>query len=115
MRGNAVSAGDLTIDWPDLMRFKRTFTDPVPEQNERSFAAAGIGMVHGRARFVDQGTLRVGDDIYSGRYVVIAAGARRPPLPNPGEEHLTPHTQLLGFARLPPHSLFVRGGYIPSA
>src|SRR6266850_2801113 len=42
MRGNGVSAGDERIDWPDLMRFKRTFTDPVPEQNGRSFATAGI-------------------------------------------------------------------------
>ncbi|HVO44243.1 MAG TPA: FAD-dependent oxidoreductase [Aggregatilineales bacterium] len=28
-------AGGLNIDWPALMRFKRTFTDPVPEQRER--------------------------------------------------------------------------------
>src|SRR5262252_6536264 len=62
MRGNGVSADALSIDWPDLMRFKRTFTDSVPEQNEHSFAAAGIGMLHGRARFVDRTTLRVGDD-----------------------------------------------------
>ncbi len=88
MRGNAVSAGDLSVDWPDLMRFKRTFTDAVPEQNERSFAAAGIGAVHGRAQFVDRTTLRVGDDTYSARHVVIAAGARRATLHIAGEEHL---------------------------
>jgi glutathione reductase (NADPH) len=27
MQGKGVSADDLTVDWPDLMRFKRTFTD----------------------------------------------------------------------------------------
>ena len=26
MQGNVVSASSYTIDWPDLMRFKRTFT-----------------------------------------------------------------------------------------
>src|ERR1700680_3946675 len=35
LQGSAVSASDTTIDWPELMRFKRSFTDPVPEQNER--------------------------------------------------------------------------------
>src|ERR1700732_3867610 len=38
MQHNGVPAAGLIIDWPDLMHFKRTFTDPVPEQNERSFA-----------------------------------------------------------------------------
>src|ERR1700674_119747 len=48
-QSNGVPSLGLTIDWPDLMRFKRTFADPVPEQNERSFANAGIGPLHGRA------------------------------------------------------------------
>ena len=43
--GKGVSADSLTINWAHVMRFKRTFTDPVPEQQERSFAAAGIGAV----------------------------------------------------------------------
>src|SRR5712692_4732819 len=40
MQGNGVSAPALSIDWPDLIRFKRTFTDPAPEQNEKGFAEA---------------------------------------------------------------------------
>src|ERR671939_455423 len=53
MQGRGVSSASPVLDWPALMRFKRTFTDPAPGQNERSFASAGIGMLHGRARFVD--------------------------------------------------------------
>ena len=33
MRGHGV-VGDERIDWPDLMAFKRTFTDSVPAKNE---------------------------------------------------------------------------------
>jgi glutathione reductase (NADPH) len=29
MNGNGVRAEQLQIDWPELMRFKRTFTEPV--------------------------------------------------------------------------------------
>src|SRR5579859_1194097 len=64
MHANGVpTSADLSINWTDLMRFKRTFTDEVPRQNEQSFADAGIGMVHGRACFVDRTTLRVRDDL----------------------------------------------------
>src|SRR5947207_15053667 len=37
MRGRGV-AGELKIDWTDLIAFKRTFTDPVPRRREESFA-----------------------------------------------------------------------------
>src|SRR5229473_2616207 len=112
MQSNGVPAPGLTIEWPDLMRFKRTFTDPVPEQNEHSFADAGIGMLHGRARFLDQTTLQVDDQTITGRHVVIAGGARRATLNLPGEEHLTTSTQFLELERLPREIVFVGGGYI---
>ena len=41
MQGKGVSTPILSINWQDLIRFKRTFTDPVPERTERSFAEAG--------------------------------------------------------------------------
>jgi len=112
MRGNGVSDSCDTIDWPDLMRFKRTFTASVPEQNEHSLAEAGIGTVHGRAHFVDRTALRIGQDTLTGRHVVIAGGARRATLNIPGEEHLTTSTEFLELERLPPHVVFVGGGYI---
>ena len=34
--------GSLQIDWPTLINFKRSFTDPVPKQKEQSFQNAGI-------------------------------------------------------------------------
>src|SRR5712692_2782289 len=112
MQNNGVSAPAVTIEWADLMRFKRTFTDPVPAQNEQSFARAGIGMLHGRARFVDRTTLQVDDQTITGGHVVIAGGARRATLNLPGEEHLTTSTQFLELDRLPGEIVFVGGGYI---
>src|SRR5215813_5537476 len=34
MKAHGVASEDLYIEWRDLMRFKRTFTDPVPESSE---------------------------------------------------------------------------------
>ncbi len=112
MQGKGVSAPGLSLSWPDLIRFKRTFTDPVPEGTERSFAGAGITMWHGRARFVDRSTVQVGDEILAGRHVVIATGAQHARLRIPGEELLTTSTQFLELDNLPPRIVFVGGGYI---
>jgi len=112
MQGKGVSAPGLSIAWPDLIRFKRTFTDPVPEQNEQSFEQAGIAMQHGRAHFVDRTSLQIGDDTLVGRHVVIATGARHAPLGIAGEEYLTTSTQFLELDALPRRIVFVGGGYI---
>ncbi len=112
MQGKGVLAPGLSLSWPDLIRFKRTFTDPVPEGTERSFAGAGITMWHGRARFVDRTTVQVGDETLAGRHVVIATGAQHARLRIPGEELLTTSTQFLELDNLPPRIVFVGGGYI---
>lgn len=112
MEGKGVSAKDAGIDWPALMRFKRTFTDPVPANREKGYAEAGIAAFHGRTRFLDQTTLQVGDDTLSGRFVLIAAGAKPVTLNIPGEEHLTTSDQFLEVERLPRRITFVGGGYI---
>lgn len=112
MSANGVLSKGVQIDWPALMRFKRSFTEPVPENREKGFAEEEIAAFHGRARFVDQTTLQVGDDILSGRHVVIAAGARPATLGIKGEEHLTTSTQFLELEQLPKRIVFVGGGYI---
>ena len=112
MQGKGVSAPSLSISWPDLIRFKRTFTDPVPEQNEHSFKQAGIITRHGRAHFVDRTSVRVGEETLVGRHVVIATGACHATLGIAGEEHLTTSTQFLDLEELPRRIVFVGGGYI---
>ena len=51
MHGKGVT-GDVQIDWPKLMAFKRTFTDPVPEKMAQRYAEKGIDTYHGKARFL---------------------------------------------------------------
>src|SRR3546814_1209087 len=60
MAGHGVK-GDLRIDWPDLIRFKRSFTDPVPEKHERRYEKEGIVTLHGTAKFTGPDRLSVGD------------------------------------------------------
>lgn len=112
MSGKGMPGSPGTIDWVEMMAFKRTFVDDVPESNETAFEEAGIRSVHGRARFTGPTTLRVGDDVHEARHVVIATGARHASLGIPGEEYLVTSTGFLDLETLPPRVLFVGGGYI---
>src|SRR5216684_1132838 len=86
MQGKGVSGPALSINWPELIRFKRNFTDRT--------------------------TVEVGGETLVGRHVVIAGGARHATLGIPGEDQLTTSTQFLELDRLPRRILFVGGGYI---
>lgn len=101
MQTKGVRSQGVGIDWPDLMRFKRTFTDPVPQRREQSFAQAGITAFHGRARFVETTAVQVGKDLLQGRHVVVATGAKPIPLAIPGAEYLTTSDQFLELNELP--------------
>jgi glutathione reductase (NADPH) len=112
MNGKGVRAEHLRIDWPELMRFKRSFTEPVPKRREEGLAKAGIAAFHGRARFVGPNAVQVGDDVLEGRYVVIATGQKPADLKICGTEHLTRSDQFLELDDLPKRILFIGGGYI---
>ena len=101
-----------SISWSDLLRFKKSFTDPVPASMEQGFTSAGIQTYHGRAHFVDRNALQVGNDTLVGKHVLIAAGARHAPLNIPGEEYLTTSTGFMDLPSLPRRVVFVGGGYI---
>jgi glutathione reductase (NADPH) len=112
MKGKGILAAKLQIDWPELMRFKRSFTEPVPKRREDEFAKAGIAAFHGRARFTGPTTVRLGEETLVGRYVVIATGQAPADLKIPGAEHLTTSDQFLELDELPKRILFIGGGYI---
>ena len=112
MEGRGVSAKGAEIDWSSLMRFKKTFTEPVPQNMEKGYAKVGIATYHGRTRFLDRTTVQVGDDTLTGRFVLIASGAMPAVLGIPGEAHLIRSDQFLELEQLPQRIVFVGGGYI---
>jgi glutathione reductase (NADPH) len=112
MKGKGIQSEKLKINWQELMRFKRSFTEPVPKRREEEFAKAGLTAIHGRARFVGPSSIQVGDHVLEGGYVVIATGQRPAVLKIPGSEHLTTSDQFMELDELPKRILFVGGGYI---
>ncbi len=111
MHGRGV-AGEIRIDWPELMRFKHTFTDPVPTNWEKTAADEGLAAYHGLARFTGPDSIEVGTEQLTASHFAIASGAAPVHLNIPGEELLINSDQFLDLEQLPESLIFVGGGYI---
>jgi glutathione reductase (NADPH) len=111
MQGRGV-AGELRISWPELIAFKRTFTDPVPQKQEAHYAAQGIDAFHGIARFTGPDAVSVEEQEFKARHIVIATGARPVPLQFLGAEHIITSDRFLELESLPGRIVLIGGGYI---
>lgn len=107
-----IMAGEAVVQWPALMRFKRSFTDPVPARVEGWLDGDGITTYHGPVSFEDATTVKIGSNTLGAKHVLIASGAVPEPLGWPGDELLITSEQFLALDRLPPRVVFVGGGYI---
>lgn len=111
MKGKGITEAPA-IDWDELMEFKRTFTEPVPENRLKGFQKAGIVTFHGEASFISEDKIQVGADELSSEKILIANGAKPVSLPINGAEHLTMSDEFLELDKLPARLVFVGGGYI---
>ena len=111
MDGHGVR-GELRIDWRELIAFKRTFTDPIPEKDEQRYHEKEIATFRGTARFTGPNSLSVDGTELQGRHFLIASGAVPVALDIPGEKHLIDHEGFMAMESLPRRIALVGGGYI---
>jgi glutathione reductase (NADPH) len=106
------TASDISLSWPNLIRFKRTFLAGASEAVESSFRQSGIETLHGLAHFVDPHKLAVDGNTVEARHFVIASGSTPTRLPIPGADHLLTSDDFMELDRLPKSLICVGGGYI---
>ncbi|MCA0983405.1 NAD(P)/FAD-dependent oxidoreductase [Halobacillus yeomjeoni] len=111
MEGKGINSKS-SIQWKDLMQFKRTFTEGIPEEKESSLNEQGIDTYHGKAFFTGENSINVEGEDLVGSKILIATGAKPAPLPIEGSEHLTYSDDFLELEELPNRIVFVGGGYI---
>ncbi|MDP3879043.1 MAG: FAD-dependent oxidoreductase [Dehalococcoidales bacterium] len=109
LSGKGIRANGHGIDWPELMAFKRTFTDDIPPMMEEGFTSQGIDTFHGLAKFTGRNTVQVGDKVLEGRYILIASGAEPMKLGIDGEEYLVTSERFLELENLPGRIVMVGG------
>ncbi|MSU90346.1 NAD(P)/FAD-dependent oxidoreductase [Rhodobacteraceae bacterium 2CG4] len=111
MKGKGLEA-KTSVDWPDMIAFKRTFTDNMPPRIEGGLEKAGIDVLHGAARFTGADSIELNGETLTAKHFHIATGARPMTLNIPGEEHLTTSTEFLDLPERPDRIAFVGGGFI---
>lgn len=111
LKGSGIS-GNVEIDWKELMQFKESFTEDVPEMTEKNYHDQGIDTYQGRARFTGKDTIQVNDETLAGKHFLIATGASPVSLPIEGKQYLKSSDDFLNLEELPEKIIFVGGGYI---
>ena len=113
MQGSGIKAGDLKIDWADLVAFTRTFTGKMPGKIEGSLDKKGVETLHGTARFVNENTVEIdGQERLQANHILIATGSTPRPIKVPGAEYLTDSTEFMRMETLPKRIVFIGGGFI---
>ncbi len=112
MHGHGTNLGDAVIDWGDLVRFKRTFTEPVSEGKRQSFEELGIEIIQGGPQFTSPTELNVDGRRIEAAKILVATGAKPAPLPFEGAEFLTTSDEFMELSQLPKRVTFIGGGYI---
>ncbi|MGU2420454.1 dihydrolipoyl dehydrogenase family protein [Burkholderia cenocepacia] len=101
-----------SVDWQDMIAFKRSFTEALPDRIEAGLKNARITVLHGEARFIGRDKIEVNGETLSARHFHIATGARPMTLNIPGEELLASSTDFLDLPARPDRVVFVGGGFI---
>ncbi len=112
LTGKGIDPDGMEINWADLMKHKRGFTDPVPQNMQAGLTRNGVDTLHGTARFEAENRLVIDHAVYESAHFLIATGARPRPLDFPGHEHLIDSTAFLELDDLPRRVLFVGGGFV---
>ncbi len=100
------------IDWPALMKFKRSYTDSVPTGTKSGLKSAGVATIHGSASFVNSHTVMVDQKQISADNFIIATGAF-PAIPDlPGKNLFATSDDFLSMKQLPKTIGFVGSGFV---
>ncbi|SET01644.1 glutathione reductase (NADPH) [Enterococcus malodoratus] len=100
------------IVWEDLMTFKKSYTDFVPQNTKEGLDAAEIDRYQGQASFIDANQIVVNDQELSANQFLIATGQRPAVLSIDGQDLLQSSTDFLDLNHLPKKMAFIGAGYI---
>ncbi len=104
--------GRVSVDWEELMEFKHSFVEPIPDLIADFYADLGVDVLHGAARFTGPQSFEVLGEPYEAGHIVIAVGAAPRRLQIPGAEYTATSDDFLDLEKLPMRALFLGGGFI---
>lgn len=104
--------GEPRPDWPAMVAFKRSFTEPVDGLIEDYYRKNDIAVIRAKAAFTGPGALLAGNTEIRAKKILIAVGASPQRFSFPGAEHLSTSDDFLDLEKLPARIVFVGGGFV---
>lgn len=111
LNGHGVS-GSASINWSELIAFKKSFTDGIPEKERNDLDERGIDYIQGTSRFVDRQVVEIDGSRYTAGKILIATGMVPRPLDFEGSDLMTTSDEFLELTDLPERIVFVGAGYV---
>lgn len=101
-----------SFDWATLRDNKVDEISRLNDIYDNLLDNAGVTVIEGRARFIDQHTVAVGEKLFSADKIIIATGGW-PFIPDiPGREYAVTSNEIFDLPEFPQRMLVVGGGYI---
>ncbi|GAB57657.1 glutathione-disulfide reductase [Rheinheimera nanhaiensis] len=100
------------FDWATLVKNREAYIGRIHGSYQRGFAANGVTLIEGFARFVDANTVEVNGERITADHITIAVGGRptRPDIP--GSEYGIDSDGFFALTEQPKKALVVGAGYI---
>ena len=111
LKGSGIE-GEPAVDWPELMRAKQSFVDPVPERARKAYDNMGVDTYIGAARFTGPETVAVGSEELRASHICVCVGLVPSDLPAEGGKGLPNSDDFLNLPEMPKKVIFIGGGFI---
>ena len=109
---NLCVESSITINWSNLMTYKKQTLGVFDPILEKMFKDMGIDVIRGRGRITGEHTVEVDGTTYETEYIVIGTGQRNAQLPIPGKEYTHGSSHFLDLEEMPDSIIFIGAGII---
>lgn len=100
------------LNWKKVQKFKRSFSDPIPQNTEEKLKNLGIALYHQSPKFISKDEVEIEGKVVSANYFVIATGNIPRALDIEGKEFLKTSEDVLNLKKIPKSVTFIGSGYI---